>query len=259
MWEKLIMNVKSNVIIFSTDNKERTDVRRLKEKKLQIALDNKNSLPIFDINNKEDMKTMVCNNLKEMFGNTKFYIEQLYTWGDPQYYNEESELIVTYLVIVNREQIENETLPLEFYDITIENLEGEKRIQNVILESENQTIEYEIETLMKKEKNSVEYINKLVGTPKISELTSIIIHTGIKRLRNRIENTNIAFSFLLEEFTISELQQVYEIILDKKLVAANFRKKIDPMIKKTEKVVKESAFRPSNKYTFNEEFLEYWV
>ncbi len=151
------MNVKSNVIIFSTDNKERTDVRRLKEKKLQIALDNKNSLPIFDINNKEDMKTMVCNNLKEMFGNTKFYIEQLYTWGDPQYYNEESELIVTYLVIVNREQIENETLPLEFYDITIENLEGEKRIQNVILESENQTIEYEIETLMKKEKNSVIY------------------------------------------------------------------------------------------------------
>ena len=74
------MNVKSNVIIFSTDNKERTDVRRLKEKKLQIALDNKNSLPIFDINNKEDIKTIVSNNLREMFGNNKFYIEQLYTW-----------------------------------------------------------------------------------------------------------------------------------------------------------------------------------
>lgn len=253
------MNVKSNVIIFSTDNKERTDVRRLKEKKLQIALNNKNSLPIFDINNKEDIKTIVCNNLKEIFGNTKFYIEQLYTWGDPQYYSEEAELIVTYLVIVNREQIENKLLPIEFYDVTIENLEGEKRIQKVTLESEAKTIEYEIETLMKKEKNSIEYINKLVGKPEISELTSIIIHTGIKRLRNRIENTNIAFSFLLEEFTISELQQVYEIILDKKLVAANFRKKIDPMIKKTEKVVKESAFRPSNKYTFNEDFLEYWV
>ena len=150
-------------------------------------------------------------------------------------------------------------IPVEIYDVTIENLEGKKRIQKVTLESENKTIEYEIETLMKKEKNSIEYINKLVGVPEISELTSIIIHTGIKRLRNRIENTNIAFSFLLDEFTISELQQVYEIILDKKLVAANFRKKIDPMIKKTEKVVKESAFRPSNKYTFNEDFLEYWV
>lgn len=253
------MKVKSNVIIFSTDNKERTDVRRLKEKKLQIALDNQNSLPIFEVNNKEDVKTMVSNNLKEMFGTTKFYIEQLYTWGDPQYYNENEELIVSYLAIVNKGQIENEQLPISFYDVTIENLEGEKRVQKVTLESEEKTIEYEIETIKRKEKNSIEYINKLVGMPEISELTAIIIHTGIKRLRNRIENTNIAFSFLLDEFTISELQQVYEIILDKKLVSANFRKKIDPMIKKTEKVVKESAFRPSNKYTFNEDFLEYWV
>lgn len=253
------MKVKSNVIIFSTDNKERTDVRRLKEKKLQIALDKQNSLPIFEVNNKEDVKTMVSNNLKEMFGTTKFYIEQLYTWGDPQYYNENEELIVSYLVIVNKGQIENQQFPISFYDVTIENLEGDKRVQKVTLESEEKTIEYDIETIKRKEKNSIEYINKLVGMPEISELTAIIIHTGIKRLRNRIENTNIAFSFLLDEFTISELQQVYEIILDKKLVSANFRKKIDPMIKKTEKVVKESAFRPSNKYTFNEDFLEYWV
>ncbi len=253
------MNVKSNVIIFSTDNKERTDVRRLKEKKLQIALDENHNLPIFDINNKEDIKTTVSNNLNNMFGTNKFYIEQLYTWGDPEYYTENAELIVTYLVIVNRSYIENPTLPINFYDITIENLEGPKRMQKVTLESEEETFTYKIETLMKKEKNSIAYINKLAEKALISELTAIIIHTGIKRLRNRIDNTNIAFSFLLEEFTISELQQVYEIILDKKLVSANFRKKIDPMIKKTEKIVKESAYRPSNKYTFNEDFLEYWV
>ena len=29
--------------------------------------------------------------------------------------------------------------------------------------------------------------------------------------------------------------------------------------KKTEKVVKESAYRPSNQYTFNEEYLRNWV
>ena len=79
------------------------------------------------------------------------------------------------------------------------------------------------------------------------------------RNRNRIENTNIAFSFLDKEFAISELQQIYEIILDKKLVSANFRKKIEPMIKKTDKVVKESAYRPSYQYTFNEEFIRNWV
>ena len=84
-------------------------------------------------------------------------------------------------------------------------------------------------------------------------------YTNFERLRNRIENTNIAFSFLDKEFAISELQQIYEIILDKKLVSANFRKKIEPMIKKTDKVVKESAYRPSYQYTFNEEFIRNWV
>ena len=90
-------------------------------------------------------------------------------------------------------------------------------------------------------------------------MTAKIIHTGIKRLRNRIENTNIGFCFLDKEFAISELQQIYEIILDKKLVPANFRKKVKPMIKKTNKVVKESAFRPSIQYTFDESFVKNWV
>lgn len=147
---------------------------------------------------------------------------------------------------------------LQFYDIHIIDKEKSK-VQEVILSNEEKQIKYNIETIRKKEKNNIEFINKLVGKPEITDLTAIIIHTGIKRLRNRIENTNIAFSFLDKEFAISELQQIYEIILGKKLVAANFRKKIEPMIKKTEKIVKESAYRPSQQYMFNEEFLENWV
>ena len=133
------------------------------------------------------------------------------------------------------------------------------KTQKVTLRSNEKVIEYKMITTTKMEKNAIEYIHKLQEKTQINELTAIIIHTGIKRLRNRIENTNIAFSFLEEEFTISELQQVYEIILDKKLVSANFRKKVEPMIKKTEKIVKESAYRPSARYMFNEDFIQYWV
>lgn len=175
------------------------------------------------------------------------------------YYNNDEELIVTYLVIINKNNIKNMASNINFYDIFIKNIEGIKRIQDVILNSETRKIEYKIETIAKKKRNNIEYIHRLSEKSDIDELTAIIIHTGIKRLRNRIENTNIAFSFLDEEFTISELQQVYEIILDKKLVAANFRKKIEPMIKKTDKIVKESAYRPSTRYVFNEDYIEYWV
>ena len=252
------MKVSGNLLIFSTENEERTDVRKLKEKKLQIVLDENNNLPKFEINNNEYIKNLAENKIEELFETSDFYIEQLYTWGDPAYYNCNEEIIITYLVVINKKYINNMPDNLKFYDLFIENNENSS-IQNVTLSNEYKKIEYKIDTIAKRKRDNIEYTNKLIRKSDINELTAIIIHTGLKRLKNRIENTNIAFSFLEKEFTISELQQVYEIILDKKLVSANFRKKIEPMVKKTEIIVKESAYRPSNKYIFNEEFLKNWV
>ena len=251
------MRIKGNLIIFSTDNEERKDVRRLKEKKLQLLLSDNNDFPFFDINDKIYIKDAAANKMEELFGTSKFYIEQLYTWGDPKYYTNKEEIIITYLAIINKRNIKTMPKNMKFYDITIDKKNA--NLQNIILSSDNKKIKYKIETTTKRERDNVDYINSLSGKTEISELIAIIIHTGIKRLRNRIENTNIAFSFLNKEFAISELQQIYEIILDKKLIAANFRKKIEPMIKKTNKVVKESAYRPSIQYTFNEKFIRNWV
>ena len=252
------MKVTGNLLIITTDNEERTDVRKLKEKKLQIILDENNELPKFKISNKDYIKNLAENKIEELFEISNFYIEQLYTWGDPEYYTQNEEIIITYLIIINKKIINNMPNNLKFYDLSIKSFQDSK-IQDVILSNEDKEIKYRIETISKKRRNNIEYTNKLIGKSAINEFIAIIIHTGLKRLRNRIENTNIAFSFLDNEFTISELQQVYEIILDKKLVSANFRKKIEPMVKKTEIIVKESAYRPSNKYIFNEEYLKNWV
>ena len=52
------------------------------------------------------------------------------------------------------------------------------------------------------------------------------IEYAIQRLQWKIEYTNVVYSLLPEMFTLSELQEVYETILDKKLDKRNFRKKI---------------------------------
>ncbi len=249
------MKIQGNLIIFSTNNEERKDVRRLKEKKLQVLLDENNNLPIFEVSKNEYIRRTAERKIEEIFKTKKFYIEQLYTWGNPEFYTEENEILVTYLVIVNKKNINDLPENLNFYDISIKNKEN-TTTQHVELSNEKKNIQYEIATILKRNRESVEYLNRLVKKSNISELTTIIIHTGIKRLRNRIENTNIAFSFLDKEFAVSELQQVYEIILDKKLISANFRKKIEPMIKRTDKVIKESAYRPSVQYTFNEDYIK---
>lgn len=251
------MKISGNLLIFSSVDGERTNVRKLKEKKLQIVLDEKNELPKFEVNGEEYIKSSAENMIEKTFGISNFYIEQLYTWGDPKYYTNNEEIVVTYLVVLNKKHIKN-AQNLKFYDLAINN-EQNSSLQEVILTNDSKTISYRIETLTKKARANMEYTNRLVGNSSVSELTAIIIHTGLKRLKNRVENTNIAFTFLDEQFNLSELQQVYEIILNKKLDSANFRKKIEPMVKKTEVVEKESAFRPSNKYIFNENYPKNWA
>lgn len=53
-----------------------------------------------------------------------------------------------------------------------------------------------------------------------------IVEKGLESLRDGLINENIAFELLPEKFTLSQLQQLHEIILDKKLDKRNFRKNI---------------------------------
>ena len=79
-----------------------------------------------------------------------------------------------------------------------------------------------------------------------------IINDGLELLRFEINNTNIAFQIMPDEFTLSELQNAYEIILDKKLDKRNFRKKIKELgiLKSRQGTKMEGAHRPAKLYSF---------
>ena len=47
-----------------------------------------------------------------------------------------------------------------------------------------------------------------------------------ERLRNKLEYTTVGFQLLPPKFSLTELQEVYEAILDKKLDKRNFRRKL---------------------------------
>lgn len=53
-----------------------------------------------------------------------------------------------------------------------------------------------------------------------------IVSYALSRLKNKIRYTNVVYSLLPDKFTLSELQRIYEIALEKKLDKRNFRKKI---------------------------------
>jgi len=53
-----------------------------------------------------------------------------------------------------------------------------------------------------------------------------ILDYSLERLRNKLEYTTVGFQLLPPRFSLTELQDVYEAILDKKLDKRNFRRKL---------------------------------
>ena len=78
-----------------------------------------------------------------------------------------------------------------------------------------------------------------------------IIQVGLNRLKNKIEYTDLAFHLVADEFTLTELQNVYEAILGKKLLAPAFRRVIKSRVKPTGKTTTGSGHRPSALFCYD--------
>ncbi len=83
---------------------------------------------------------------------------------------------------------------------------------------------------------------------------NIIIESSLNKLKELIVETDILGSFFPNEFTLPEVQKVYEAILGKELDRRNFRKKLISLdlIKDTNKVIKFEGKKPAKLYKFKE-------
>ncbi|MBU1179464.1 NUDIX hydrolase [Patescibacteria group bacterium] len=88
--------------------------------------------------------------------------------------------------------------------------------------------------------------------PKLAYDHDEIVKYAKKRLAWKIKYTNVVWSLLPEKFTFTELQNVYETILGKRLDRRNFRKKFLALklIKSTGKKVMRGVHRPAMTYQF---------
>ena len=80
-----------------------------------------------------------------------------------------------------------------------------------------------------------------------------ILDYTIARLQGKLEYTTIGFQLLAPQFTLSELQEVYEAILDKPLDKRNFRKKLllTRIVEPTHATKMSGQHRPAQLYRFN--------
>ncbi|MGZ3427951.1 MAG: NUDIX hydrolase [Polyangia bacterium] len=75
---------------------------------------------------------------------------------------------------------------------------------------------------------------------------------AVKRLRAKLEWTNVARNLLDDTFTLGELQRLYEAILGKRLDARNFQRRAQHigMVKDTGRMRSGQAYRPARLFRF---------
>lgn len=82
-----------------------------------------------------------------------------------------------------------------------------------------------------------------------------IVAMAHERLRNKVRYQPIGFELLPQKFTLRQLQQLYEGILDRELDKRNFRKKILGMgiLEETDEVEADVAHRAARLYRFDKQ------
>jgi len=172
------------------------------------------ALPGGLVNINESLDGAAKRHLKDKTSISGIYMEQLYTFGDPSRDPDGHIISTSYMALIPADKVKLKT---------------------------------------SKEYEAIEW-KPLHKLPKLAYDHKEVIKYGVQRLRWKLEYTNAVYSLLPDEFTLSELQDMYEIILDRELDKRNFRKKILSlkMLKKLGKKRKGEANRPAELFSFKD-------
>ena len=88
--------------------------------------------------------------------------------------------------------------------------------------------------------------------PELAFDNESVIDHAMQRLRNKLEYTNVAYSLMPLEFTVSDLQAVYESIFGRSFDKRNFRRRMvsQGLIKPTGRTYAGGAHRPAELFEF---------
>ncbi len=271
MYERPSVTV--DMLIFTVVNEEEKNYRKLPEKALKILMVKRGDHPFMGqwalpggfVSIKESVEDAALRELKTETNVENVYMEQLYTWGDVGRDPRTRVISCSYMALADSTKLNivagDDADDAKWfnirYNITQEKkTTTEKGYTTEKLYSINLLNGAEVLSATVREVKTVE--GKVVKTSRdVLESNGVafdhakMIGYGIERLKNKIEYTDIAFSLMPELFALSELQQVYEVILGKELLAAAFRRKIANMVVETSQFTKDAGHRPSKLYRFN--------
>ncbi len=271
-------SVTVDMLLFTISNEAVDNYRKLPEKSLKVLLIKRNEHPFIGhwaipggfVGMKESLEAAAYRELKEETGVENTYLEQLYTYGDIKRDPRGRIISTAYMALVNPDEITTQagsdaddarwfTVDYKLDNKNKEMTDSgyiEHQTINVTLTNETTVLNSTILVDRIVTGKNVSYSRSIVSNDLLSFDHGLILQYGVERLRNKLEYSDIVFHLMPDLFTLTDLQQAYEEILDKKLLKANFRRKTAKLVTETEYSTSDAGHRPSKLFKYNPDWME---
>ncbi len=277
-------SVAADMVIFTVMEDEEENYRKLPQKELRLLLIQRGGHPYLGdwalpggfVRPEETAMEAARRELREEAGLDHVYLEQLYTFSDPGrdprtwvmscahmaladsskvqlkagddadnalWFTLTCRLLDEHTQYLNQASIQDESR--ETADIP-----GNVRSRHYLLELVNGEIRLactiEEKTIKTKWNSDTRYT--ILENDGLAFDHGKIIYYALKRLRGKLEYTDLALHLMPEAFTLTQLQQVYEVIWGKTLLKAAFRRKVAGLVEETDSYTRNEGHRPSRLY-----------
>lgn len=248
-------SITCDIMITSISSEETDNYRKLAEKKFSILLVKRKNYPFKDMwclpggfMNMDETLDEAAKRILTLETNLHdIYLEQLYTFSDLNRDPRMRIVSTTYMALIDKNKIKDKLTPnASWFNLSV--IDAKDKI-TVNLENGTEEISFVVKKNLA-HKTVDKYEFEVIQNDKLAFDHPLVIVTGLERLKNKIEYTDIAFNLMPKYFTLSELQQVYEIILNKRFIIPDFRRRIKDKVIKTDKLERDGGHRPSYLYKY---------
>ncbi len=246
-----LLSVSTDILVFSISTEEESNYRKADKMKMSVLLIKRDTYPFKDkwclpggfVNIDENLDDAPKRILKRETNIDDIYLEQLYTYGSVDRDPRMRIISTSYMALIDKQRLTNNiSSNASWFDIVL--YEEKDNIVDIVLDNGTDTIKFSIKKVLR-EKTTDRYSFKIEDNKYLAFDNPLVILAGIERLKNKVEYTDIVFNMMPEYFTLGELQRVYEVILNKKLLDPAFRRIIADKVEKTDKMKNGGGHRPS--------------
>lgn len=271
-------SVTVDTLLFTIKEQKALSYRKLPQKELYLLLIKRKDHPYIGrwalpggfIDMGEDLDESALRELKEETNLEDIYFEQLYTFGEQARDPRTRIISVAYLALIPEEhngqlQAGDDAADACWFKVNYKKIGQEMKYEgnigrqihqhfelNLQSETNKSSIQASISLIHLLDKKGINHDVVINDSGELAFDHAKVIAYGLERLRNKLAYTDIVFNLMPKHFTLSELQQVHELLLGETLYPAQFRRKVEPkLIKVAEQISSTKGHRPAQKFEYN--------